>query len=67
MEKFTDVAAEYLLKPCTTRWLYIGKVCVRLLEQIDNIQTYFLTHLPQQKGFNYKDGVGNSERYKRIK
>ena len=55
MEKFTDVAAEYLLKPCTTRWLYIGKVCVRLLEQIDNIQTYFLTHLPQQKGFNYKD------------
>ena len=67
MEQFTEVTAEYLLKYSSTRWLYIGKVCVRLMEQIKNIDEYFLKHLPQQKGFNYKDGVGNTERYQRIK
>lgn len=67
MDEFTEVTAEYLLKYSSTRWLYIGKVCVRLIEQMKNVDEYFLKHLPQQKGFNYKDGVGNTERYQRIK
>ena len=57
MEEFIEVTAEYLLKYSSTRWLYIGKVCVRLIEQFKNVDEYFLNHLPQQKGFNYKDGV----------
>ena len=49
MENLTDVTAEYLLKYCSTRWLYIGKVVVRMIEQMENIKEYFLTFLPAQK------------------
>ena len=42
MENLTDVTAEYLLKFCSTRWLYIGKVFVRMMEQKENIKEYFL-------------------------
>ena len=66
MSELTDVTGEYLLKHCLTRWLYIGKVVVRLLEQIDNVKQYFLTFLPQQRGFAWKNGVANTERYQRI-
>ena len=41
MENLTDVTAEYLLKFCSTRWLYIGKVFVRMMEQKENIKEYF--------------------------
>ena len=67
MESLTDVTAEYLLKYCSTRWLYIGKVIVRLLEQIENLKQYFLTFLPGQKNFKGKKGVDSTERYQRIK
>ena len=58
MEELTNVTGEYLLNYCSIRWLYIGKVVVRLLEQIDNVRQYFLTFLPQQRGFAWKSGVG---------
>ena len=67
MESLTDVTAEYLLKYCSTRWLYIGKVIVRLLEQIENLKQYFLTFLPGQTNFKGKKGVDSTERYQRIK
>ena len=66
MENLTDVTAEYLLKYCSTRWLYIGKV-VGIMEQMENIKEYFLTFLSAQKGFMNKNGVGNTEHYQRIK
>ena len=68
MENLTDVTAEYLLKYwyCSTRWLYIGKV-VWMTEQMQNINEYCLTFLPAQKGFMNKNGVGNTERYQRVK
>ena len=67
IEDVTDVAGEFALKYSSTRWLYIGKAIVRVVEQIDNLKEYFLVTLPQTKGFKYKSGVGNTDRYKRIK
>ena len=67
IEAVTNVAGEFAVKYSSTRWLYIGKAIVRVVEQIDNLKEYFLVTLPQTKGFKYKTGVGNTERYKRIK
>ena len=67
MENLTNVTAEYLLKYCSTRWLYIGKVVVRMMEQMENIKEHFLTFVPAQKGFMNKNGVCNTERYQQIK
>ena len=63
----TDVVARFMLRYCSTRWLYIGKTVLRVMEQIDNIKLYFLTELPKSAGFKGKKGVGASERYQRIK
>ena len=67
MESITEVTSKFMLKYCSTRWLYIGKVAVRVLEQFENLREYFLVSLPKTKGFNYQKGVGNTERYQRIK
>ena len=67
MENLTDVTAEYLLKYCSTRWLCIGKVVVRMMEPMENIKEYFFTFLPALKEFMNKNGVGCTERYQRIK
>ena len=40
MENLTDVTAEYLLKYCSTRWLYIGKV-VGIMEQMETSRSTF--------------------------
>ena len=47
MKNLTDVTAEYLLKYCSIRWLYIGKAVVRMME-------YFLTFLPAQNTERYQ-------------
>ena len=67
LEKETELHAQKMIRHVVTRWISIQIVLVRILEQFKNIETYFLTTLPSQKGFNYKSGVGNSERYKNIK
>ena len=67
LEELTDVMAEFTFKYCSTRWLYIGKVVVRMMEQIENVKLYFLMKLPTLSGFKGTKGVGNSERYQRIK
>ena len=51
METITDATAQYLLKYCSTRWLCIGKVVVRMLEQYDNVHAYFITKLPTLPNF----------------
>ena len=66
MEEVADVTAEYLLKYCSTRWLYAGKVIIRALEQMDNLSTYFLTKLLTLQCFKGKKGVGSTARYVRI-
>ena len=58
MESTTAVTAEFLLKYCSTHWLYIDKVLVRMLEQC------FLSKLPTLSGFKGKKWMGDSERMK---
>ena len=66
VQELTDVTAEFLLKYCSTRWLHIGHVVVRMMEQIKNVKYYFLTKLPILPGFKGKKGVANTQRYQRI-
>ena len=67
LEEMTDVTAEFMLRYCSTRWLFIGKAVLRVMEQMDNLKLYFLTKLPTLAGFKGKKGVGSTERYQRIK
>ena len=43
LEEVTDVVAKSMMRYCSTRWLYIGKTVLRVMEQIDNTKLYFLT------------------------
>lgn len=56
-----------MIRHVQTRWLSIQKVILRIVEQLVNLKQYFLKFLPTQQGFNYKDGVGSTVRYQRIK
>ena len=62
-ENLTRMMSRHVL----TRWISIQNVLIKLLDQFQNLKTYFLQTLPSEKGFNYKNGVGNSDRYKSIK
>ena len=66
-EEITDITSKYMMKYSSTRWLYIGKIAVRVFEQFENLNEYFLVYLPKQSGFSGKNGVGSTERYQRIK
>ena len=42
----TEVVSHFLLKHSSTRWVTLKRVCVRLLEQFENLKRYFLEFLP---------------------
>ena len=63
----TELATQFVLRHVQTRWLSIQKVLLRIIEQFTNLKEYYIEFLPKQKGFNYKEGVGKTERYTRIK
>ena len=67
VKEFTDLQGRRMLKHVSTRWVSIQDVLIRILEQLPNLVKYFLTDLPKEPGFNNKSGVGNQERYIRIK
>ena len=54
-------------KHCTSRWISLDKVLVKLIEQFDNLKEYFLNTLPTLPGFNEKRGIAFTARYKRIR
>ena len=62
----TEVIAEFMNTFGETRWLSMKSVGIRIIEQLVNLKKYFLEFLPKQKGFQYKNGVGKTYRYKRI-
>ena len=67
VKEFTDLQGRRMLKHVSTRWVSIQDVLIRILEQLPNLVKYFLTDLPNEPGFTNKSGVGNQERYIRIK
>ena len=49
IEDVTDVTARYALRHLSFRWLTLEFVLVRIIEQWENLKTYFLEFLPNQK------------------
>ena len=64
MELFTAIEAKYALKHTSTQWLSMKNPVLRILEQWENINEYFLKYLPKQDNFNSQ--IKSSSRYKRI-
>ena len=51
----------------SVRTLSLDKVSVRIIEQYENLNEYYLKTLPKLLGFRGKNGVEQTERYQRIK
>lgn len=64
VSSLTEITTQYMLKHCTTRWLSIKKVLLRIIEQYENLIEYFLTSLPKEK--NFKREISGTPRYQRI-
>ena len=67
VSEITGVLTQHLNKHCTSRWISLDRVLVKLIEQFNNLKEYFLTSLPKLLGFNGKTGIASTARYKRIK
>ena len=63
----TGVLTQHLEKHCSSRWISLDKVFVKLIEQFPNLVEYFLKTIPQLPGFNGKHGISSTARYIRIK
>ena len=63
----TGVLTQHLEKHCSSRWISLEKVLVKLIEQFPNLVEYFLKTLPQLPGFNGKYGISSTARCTRIK
>jgi hypothetical protein len=63
IEEVTQETAKFFLKHVSSRWLTIGPVAQRLLDQWGNLCEYFLKFLPSQKS---QEKHLNTDRYKRI-
>ena len=44
--EITSTLSSYLEKHCTSPWISLVKILVKLVEQIDNLKLYFLNTLP---------------------
>ena len=66
-EIVTELDPENMIRHVTTRWLSLQDVLMRIHEQYENLCEYFPKTVPTQAGFKGKNGVGVSERYRRIK
>ena len=64
MEIFTDIEAKYVMKHIASRWLSIKRPVLRILDQWDNLNEYFLIFLPKQS--NFQSQIKVTARYKRI-
>ena len=60
----TEVVGKYAKKHCSTRWLSLKFVFVRLLEQWEDLTEYFLKFFPKEK--NFKGTIKETSRCKRI-
>ena len=67
VSKVTGVLTHHLEKHCSSRWISLDKVFVKLIEQFPNLVEYILKALPQLPGFNGKHGISSTARYRCIK
>ena len=59
-----EVVSYFLIKHSSACWVALKRVCVRLLEQFENLRRYFFEFLPNTSTF--KRTVKETDRYKRI-
>ena len=64
--EITGVVVKMMERHCTTRWLSLEKVLVKISEQWKNLTEYFLEIVPILPGFSGKNGVASTARYIRI-
>ncbi len=63
-EVLIDSVGELFVRPVSSRWLSLGPVCLRLIDQFPALLKYFLEVLP--KGAN-SSALCKGDRYKRIR
>ena len=69
VSEITDICCVYMMKHIQTRWLSIEKVLVRIMQQFQNLKSYFFETLPKDKNFKSDtatDKPGHPNRYNRI-
>lgn len=64
MELVTLVEVHFMLKHVSSRWLSLKKILNRILEQWQNLKSYFLDFLPKEKNFAE---IEKTERYQRVR
>ena len=47
MQGFTNVISHFIQKHSSTRWVTLRRICVKVLEQYQNLREYFLKFLPK--------------------
>ena len=64
IEELMEQSGQYFVRPVSSRWLSLGPVCERLIEQYPAMTTYFLKAFP---GKTINKAACAGDRYKRIR
>ena len=64
LQKLTEVAAQYVLRYSSMRWLTMKYVVIRIIHQWPNLEEFFLRFISKQKEF--KRLVNSTKRYESI-
>jgi len=64
VDELIEHSGQYFVRPVSSRWLSLGVVCERLIEQYPAMTTYFLKTFP---GKTINKAACAGDRYKRIK
>ena len=54
-------------KHCSTLWLSLEKITVKLMEHWENLSEYFLRKVSTHSGFTGSKGISSTARYVQIK
>ena len=65
-QEITGVTAKMMKKHCSTRWLTLEKVLLKLMEQWENLSV-FSREIPTLPGFTGSKGISTTARYACIK
>ena len=68
--EITSTLSSHLEKHCTSRWVSLVKILVKLVEQIDSLKLYFLNTLPilpSQDSMERERGIASTAWYKQIR
>ena len=63
VSSITEVTLHFVLRHCQWRLLSFDNVLVRIVEQFENLNEYFIVKLPTLPDFKGKNGIQNTERH----